>query len=61
MYWDRYVNHGQLPVFGDWTPDLPTELGVPDDSATGPFPERDIIQAIQGYYGLIYHVDDRIR
>ena len=37
------------------------QLGVPDDSATGPLPERDIIQAIQGYYGLINHIDDRIR
>ena len=60
-YWDRYAEHGICPQLGDWTPDLPYQLGVPDDSALGPFSEREMAQAIRGYYGLINHLDDRIR
>ena len=52
-YWDRYAEHGMCPQLGDWTPDLPYQLGVPDDSALGPFSEREMAQAIRGYYGLI--------
>lgn len=59
-YWDRYANHGQTPAFGDWTPDLPIELGIPPASATGPFPAKEIAEATRGYYGLVNHVDDRI-
>lgn len=62
-YWDRYRGrHSRRPVMSDWTPlfeNIPA--GVADDSAIGPFGEAEMHDAIAGYYGLINHIDDRIR
>ena len=62
-YWDRYWNrHGARPALSEWTPlfdDAPR--GVPDDSTLGPFRPEEIDDAMAGYFGLVNHVDDRIR
>lgn len=62
-YWDRYNGrHGQKPTISNWTPQLPPAgRGINDDSATGPFDEQQMHEAIAGYFGLINHIDDRIR
>ncbi len=62
-YWDRYYrHHGHRPSISDWTPkfkEIPR--GIPDDRARGPFSEEDMHAAAAGYFGLINHIDDRIR
>ena len=62
-YWDRYHRrHRRRPVMSQWTPPFDTApRGIADDSAIGPFDEAEMHDAIAGYYGLINHIDDRIR
>jgi len=62
-YWDRYYrNHDHKPAIGDWTPSLgPAPRGTGVDSYCGPFDERAMSDAAAGYFGLINHIDDRIK
>jgi arylsulfatase len=62
-YWDRYHRrHRRKPTISEWTPQFDrVPRGIPDDSPTGPFTEEDMHDAAAGYFGLINHVDDRIR
>ncbi len=62
-YWDRYIRRDDLrPTLGQWAPmGDDTRRGIASDSVAGPFPSDEIHDAIAGYYGLIEHVDDRIR
>ncbi len=62
-YWERYHRrHGRQPVMSQWTPAFDRKpRGVADDSAVGPFDPEEMHDAIAGYYGLINHIDDRIR
>jgi len=62
-YWDRYNGHHKSkPWISEWTPkfdEIPR--GIADDSSRGPFREDEMHRAIAGYYGLINHIDDKIR
>lgn len=62
-YWDRYYRrHRRQPIESEWTPKFASvPRGIPDDSARGPFDPDELHDAVSGYYGLINHVDDRIR
>lgn len=62
-YWDRYQGrHRRTPHLSEWTPQFDAiPPGIADDSAIGPFAAEEMDDAIAGYYGLINHVDDRIR
>jgi arylsulfatase A-like enzyme len=62
-YWDRYYrHHRRQPVASEWTPRFDTvPRGIPDDSARGPFDPQELHDATAGYFGLINHIDDRIR
>lgn len=62
-YWDRYHrNHDHSPIQSDWTPrfdSTPRGRGV--ESYCGPFDERAMSDAAAGYFGLINHIDDRVK
>ncbi|MCC5830023.1 MAG: sulfatase-like hydrolase/transferase [Phycisphaeraceae bacterium] len=62
-YWDRYHGkHQRKPIMGQWAPKFAQQPGgIADDSSIGPFDPREMDDAIAGYYGLINHIDDRIR
>lgn len=62
-YWDRYYRrHGWRPAQSEWTPRLETvPRGIGTDSSKGPFDPEAMHDAAAGYFGLINHVDDRIR
>ncbi|MEX0885770.1 MAG: sulfatase-like hydrolase/transferase [Phycisphaeraceae bacterium] len=62
-YWDRYHRrHEHRPTIAEWTPGFDhIPRGIPDDSPRGPFDEAEMHDAVAGYFGLINHVDDRIR
>jgi len=62
-YWDRYFGRtGYRPALGEWTPSFSSiPPGIPDDSFRGPFGAEEMAEAAAGYYGLINHIDDRIR
>jgi arylsulfatase len=64
-YWDRYIHRDDLvPTIGQWAPRghaANARRGVAVDAPVGPFPSDEIHDAIAGYYGLINHIDDRIR
>ena len=61
--WDRYHrHHRRQPISSQWMPSFDRVWrGNPDDSATGPFDPSEMHDAIAGYYGLVNHIDDRIR
>jgi len=62
-YWDFYKDLDLRPTLGQWTPPQPEQAprGVAPDAAVGPFDPEEIRRAIAGYFGLIHHIDDRIR
>ncbi len=62
-YWDRYIGLKDLaPSLGEWAPQGGDPgRGVAVDAQAGPFPADEIHDAIAGYYGLIHHIDDRVR
>ena len=64
-YWDRYIHEPTLrPRIGEWAPPSKGDnepRGVAPDANRGPFPAREIHDAIAGYYGLINHIDDRVQ
>ena len=62
-YWDRYYRrHDWEPTLSEWTPvfdEIPRGVGTV--ASRGPFRRQDMRDAAAGYFGLINHVDDRIR
>jgi arylsulfatase len=62
-YYDRYINRKDLrPRIGSWLPKFDkVPKGIAGDSATGPFDEEEIHDAIAGYYGLVNHIDDQLQ
>ncbi|MGC9450083.1 MAG: sulfatase-like hydrolase/transferase [Oceanipulchritudo sp.] len=58
-YLERYERKEMPgPTLGDWAPKDGETIGIPLDSACGPF-DPDIIKRAQaGYYALINHIDD---
>ena len=62
-YWDFYKDLDLRPTLGEWAPPQPEQrpVGGSPDSHLGPFDLEEMRRAIAGYYGLIHHVDDRIR
>ena len=62
-YWDRYYRrHNYEPHLSQWTPHFDeVPRGISDVSATGPFTLESMQDAASGYFGLINHIDDRIR
>jgi arylsulfatase A-like enzyme len=59
-YFDRYADNAWRPALGEWGPDRDPAPGLRLDAQRGPFFERDMREAAQGYYGLIDHVDDQL-
>jgi arylsulfatase A-like enzyme len=61
-YWDLYKDIDVEPTFGDWSRGMTGNgLGKAPDAAVGPFDPEEIRRATAGYFGLIHHIDDRIR
>jgi len=62
-YWDKYFGrHNHTPVMSDWTPRFDRiPRGIADDAQVGPFSKEEMHAAAAGYFGLINHIDDRIR
>lgn len=64
-YWDRYIREPDLrPHIGEWAPPTRGETeprGVVAEDFRGPYPQREIREAIAGYFGLINHIDDCVR
>jgi arylsulfatase A-like enzyme len=60
-YLQRYMDKEMPPpTVGDWAPGGGDPIGIPADSATGPFAPEIINRAKAGYYALINHIDDCI-
>lgn len=62
-YWDRYFRrHNYRPAIGGWVPEFDSVArGAGIVGAVGPFPATAMMDAAAGYFGLIHHIDDRIR
>lgn len=63
FYWDRYYrNHDHQPILSDWTPPCGDfKRGTAVDAYRGPFDPKAMSDAAAGYFGLINHIDDRIK
>lgn len=61
-YWDLYKDYDGQPNIGEWAKAIAGNTrGKAPDAAVGPFDPEEIRRATAGYFGLIHHIDDRIR
>ncbi|MEM6392059.1 MAG: sulfatase-like hydrolase/transferase [Planctomycetota bacterium] len=61
-YWDFYKDTEHEPVIAGWAKAIGGgAIGQPPDARLGDFDREELRRAVAGYYGLIHHIDDRIR